>query len=257
MTHPIFFPLETRYRLRDAVNEALRRVAFSNYGNEPNFTPAMVQQLHGFKYEDDDLRVRFEGVTVTSVGRGSTEWWSGADFSVVTIISMPNLDDVRKATLVQSKLGRVEDLSSHERERLLEQVRDMRALMNHPKVLEISARGDDVPRVVSGVGLLEGRRLQHLTFGDWVARRVLPTFDGDTRPSFVNAVLDARLTKLRIYARKKDRRGTTKLLPPRPDNIEWVNISDENRRLPITQGTALDDEEIIRPPELRLPFRQG
>jgi hypothetical protein len=237
MTHPIFFPQETRYRLRDAVNETLRQVKFSNFGNEPNFTPAMVQQLHGFVYEDDSLRVKFEGVTVTSVGPGAAEGWSGADFSVVTIISMPNMDDdVRKATLVQSKLGRVEDMSKRELERLLEQIRDMRALMkHHPKVLEISTGGDDVPRIVSGVGLLEGRRLQHLTFGDWVARRVLPTFDGDTRPSFVDAVLDARLTQLRIYARKFDGQGTPRLLPPHPDSIDSVDVTDWRRpsRVPV------------------------
>ncbi|MDQ3819656.1 MAG: hypothetical protein M3362_18540 [Acidobacteriota bacterium] len=158
-------------------------------------------------YEDDSLRVRFEGVAVTSVGRGSAEKWSGADFSVVSIISIPNGDDVRKATLAQSKLGRVEELSKGERERLVKQVMDMRALSPHPKVLEVYPRDGQPPTIVSGLGFLERRKLQHPTFGDWVAKRVIPTFDGDTRPHFVHGVLNANLTSLRIHARKKELRG--------------------------------------------------
>jgi hypothetical protein len=203
MTHPIYIPQETRERLTVALNGALRRVRFSNYGNEPNFTPAMVQQLHEFKYDDDNLLVRFEGVTVTSIAPGAAEGWSGVDFSVVTIISQPGLADVRKATLVQAKRGKVEQLSKAEYGRLLEQIRDMMALMKHPKVLEISELQDGVPTIISGFGILEGRKLQHQTFGGWVAKRVIPTFDGDTRPDFVRAVLDAQLTSLRIHARKK------------------------------------------------------
>ncbi|MBD0369778.1 MAG: hypothetical protein ICV60_02915 [Pyrinomonadaceae bacterium] len=207
MTHPLYFPRETKEHLRESINEALLRVDFSNYGNEPNFTPAMIQQLHGFEYEDDSVHVKFQGVVVTSVGRGSAERWSGADFSVVTLISLPNEDVVSKATLVQAKLGKVESLPPSKRDRLLEQVLDMRALMQHPKVLEIYPRGEQLPTIVSGRGILERRNLQHPTFGDWIAKRVLPTFDGDTRPEFVRAVLDAKLSSLRILARKKELRG--------------------------------------------------
>jgi hypothetical protein len=53
MTHPLYFPRETKESLRDAVNGALRRVDFSNCGNEPNFTPAMIQQLHEFAYKGE------------------------------------------------------------------------------------------------------------------------------------------------------------------------------------------------------------
>lgn len=207
MTHPLYFPQETRERLKNAIDGALRRVDFSNFGNEPNFTPALVQQLHEFEYEDDSLRVRFEGVTVTSIARGAAEGWSGADFSVVTIISQPGGADVRKATLVQAKRGRVNQLSTAEYQRMLEQIRDMQALMKHPKVLEISTQKDGVPTIVSGVGILQRRNLQHQTFGGWVAKRVIPTFDGDARPHFVDAVLDTQLTSLRIHARKKGLRG--------------------------------------------------
>jgi hypothetical protein len=202
MSQPISFPISTQKRFAHELNEAVLRVDFLNYGNEPNFSPAMVQQLREFKYEDENLSVRFEGVVVPAVGRGSTEKWLGADFSLVSIISQAGKEDVRKANLFQSKIGRVERLSPKERDRLIEQIKDMRAFTPHPKVLEVS-RSKELPTVVSGVGLLEERRLQHATFGDWVAKRVLPTFDGDTTPFLVNAVLQANLTSLRMFARKK------------------------------------------------------
>ena len=202
MRHLIKFPRSTQEEFARDLNEAIRNVDFSKYGNEPNFTPAMVQELHGYSYDDNKLSVKFDGVVVPSVGRGSTEKWSGVDFSLVSIISQAGKLEVRKANLFQSKVGRVERLSRKERARLLEQIRDMRSLTPHPKVLEIF-KDNTLPSVVSGVGLLEGRHLQHATFGDWVATRVLPTFDGDTSSFFVNAVLEANLTGLRMYARKK------------------------------------------------------
>jgi hypothetical protein len=163
----------------------------------------MVQQLHGFVYEDETVRVTFEGVAVVSVGRNCAESWSGADLSVVATISQPGRDDVRKAILLQSKRGRVEQLKTDEYERLLEQIEDMRALTRHTKVLEISTAKDGVPKVVSASGLIQKRKLQHQNFGDWIAKRVIPTFDGDTRPDFIRGVLDARLSQLRVHARKK------------------------------------------------------
>jgi hypothetical protein len=46
--------------------------------------------------------------------------------------------DIRKAVLVQAKMGKVENLSNSERERLEDQIRMMRYLNRAPKVLEIS-----------------------------------------------------------------------------------------------------------------------
>lgn len=202
MSHPIHFPNETKRRLSSALNDAVRKVDFSNYGYEPNFTPALVQQLHGFEFDDGVVKITFEGVAVVSMVKGSAEKWSGADMSIVANIAEPNGEVVKKGTLIQSKVGKVERLNDRESHRLIEQIKDMQALTEHPKVLEIFPDNHCVT-IVSGAGFLEGRRLQHPTFGDWIARRVLPTFDGDKDPSFVKGVLDARLSSLRIHARKK------------------------------------------------------
>lgn len=204
MSHPVSLPKEFKDHLSDFVNNALQKVEFSKYGNEPNYTPALIQYLNGLEYEDDSYKVTFEGAVMTSVSRGSAERWSGADCAVITTISEIDKRDVRKATLIQSKIGQIENLPTAERERLVEQIRDMQALTKNPKVLEISKRNGAIPIIVSANGILNGRRLQHQSFGKWVSTRVLPTFDGDTRPSFVDAVLDAHLSKLKIYAREKD-----------------------------------------------------
>src|ERR1041384_2524937 len=99
---------------------------------------------------------------------------------------------VRLEMLLQSKIGRIERLKisdGREYRRLLEQIKDMRALTRHPKVMEISTENGDIPTVVSATGVLEGHQLRHYRIGDWIAKRVLPTFDGDKNPEFVEKVL--------------------------------------------------------------------
>jgi hypothetical protein len=203
MAHPIQFPKEFKDGLSQFLDEALQRVKFRRYGNEPNYTPAFIQQLDGLKYEGARWRVTVEGAVMTSVSQYSAEWWSGADCAVVTTISEIGKPDIRKASLLQAKRGLVETLKSSEHHRLVEQIKDMRALTKHPKVLEIFEETGAVPTVVSATGILNGRRLQHQSFGRWVSTRILPTFDGDTKPHFIDAVLDAELNNLRIYAREK------------------------------------------------------
>lgn len=203
MAHPIQFPKEFKDGLSQFLNDALQRVKFRRYGNEPNYTPAFIQALDGLRYVGAHWQVTFEGSAMTSVSQHSAEWWSGADCAVVTTISEIGKPDIRKASLFQAKRGFVETLKPSEHHRLVEQIKDMRALTKHPKVLEIFKGTGAVPTVVSGTGILNGRRLQHQSFGRWVSTRILPTFDGDTRPHFIEGVLDADLSKLRIYAREK------------------------------------------------------
>ena len=215
--HPIPFSTKTKLALASAINDRLRNVRFSQLGNETNYTPAMIQELRGFTYRDDNCVVRIDGAVVDQY---TTEPWAGADFSVVTIIQQARKPEVRKATIGQSKRHRFESLSEvklkqiltqiekksprdlTEMERLVKQIQDMRRLTPHPKLLEVPSRNGDVPNVVSAAGLIEGRRLQHQDFGNWIATRVLPTFDGDTRPFFANAVLESKLSQLLVLVDK-------------------------------------------------------
>ena len=204
MIHPIFIPASTKDELAKQINSAAAGVDFSRYGYEPNYTPALVERLRGFQYEDAHILVTIDGAAMVSNKKQSAESWSGADFSVVTTISSGE-EEIIKGTLIQSKLGTIERLRSSDRtelERLKEQIRDMKALTRHPKVLEISTKSGDVPTIVSGEGILNNRDLRHYKLGDWVARRVLPTFDGDKNRDLVRDILDANLSGLRINARR-------------------------------------------------------
>lgn len=219
MTHPIVFPRETKDRLSRAINEQCQTIRISRLARrEPNYTPVLIHVLDGFEYEDKFCKLIVKGVVVD---QWKTEKWAGADFTVQTTLLRPGEPEVRKATLLQSKLGRIKELPEKtltrllkqievkpknklgRTENLLRQIQDMRKLTPHPKVLEVSQEDLEVPKVVSGVGILEGRRLQHQPFGDWIATRVLPTFDGDTDPHFTNAVLESDLNKLLISCTRK------------------------------------------------------
>jgi len=117
--HPILFPQKTKVELADAINNRLRNVRFSRLGNETNYTPAMIQELSGFSYADDNCIVRIEGAVIDQY---TTEEWAGADFSVVTTIQQPTEQEVRKATIAQSKRGRLDGLSEDKLKRILKQL---------------------------------------------------------------------------------------------------------------------------------------
>ncbi len=164
MPHPIPFTRATKEGLASAINGELQKVKISRQGTEPNYTAATIQVLDGFEYNANDCIVTIQGVVVNPY---TTEHWSGADFTIHTTITQAGLSDVQKATLVQSKLGKVEHLSTTEvakllrqivgkankelnsTERLLKQIQDMRALTPHPKVLEVPSKDEEVPTIVS------------------------------------------------------------------------------------------------------------
>ena len=200
MEHPIFFPYQSKQDLADRINERLGRIKFRRYGNEPNYTPALVERLTDFGYEDENVTVTIEGAVMTSVGKGTAEKWSGADFSVVATISK-NGETVKKGLVFQSKRGTIEDLRKNDKREYVRcegQIRDMKRLCPNPKVLEIYEEDGSVPTVVSGTSILSGKDLQHLPFGDWVAKRFLPTFDGRKDPFVVDRLLDANLSGLKV-----------------------------------------------------------
>src|SRR5260370_2568415 len=136
----------------------------------------MIQGLAGFRYDDNYCTVTIDGVVVDQY---VTEPWCGADFTVLTTISQPREAEVKKAALIQSKLGRVSPFDTETLtrllkrikakpnrkltadERLVKQILDMRWLTPHPKILEVFPVDGVIPNVVSAQGIFENRRLQH------------------------------------------------------------------------------------------------
>jgi hypothetical protein len=108
---------------------------------------------------------------------------------------------VHKAILVQAKLGRIDELSERERNRLLDQISKMRQLVPAPKVMQISEHdGNRVPSMVSGRRLLAGDPYVPMELPEYFAARIITTLDGCTNPSIVGAVKDSSLSRVDVNA---------------------------------------------------------
>ena len=77
----------------------------------------------------------------------------------------------------------------------------MRNFTRSPKVILIrELDGRREPQVASGNLIAEGVPTEPLRLPDYFVRRVLTTFDGDTRPWFVEGVQESSLRKLHVSA---------------------------------------------------------
>ena len=91
-----------------------------------------------------------EATDVDDRGRASAESRFGADFGIVAEVSDGSAT-IRKDILVQAKLGLVSDLTDAERNELMRQIRNMKRVVDAPKVMEIPALGAiRDPRIISG-----------------------------------------------------------------------------------------------------------
>jgi hypothetical protein len=67
--------------------------------------------------------------------------------------------------------------------------------------MEIIEDGDRrFVNVISGNRILSNNSYTSYNLGDYFIRRILPTFDGDTRPDFVKGVQEHSLSQLKIVA---------------------------------------------------------
>ncbi len=146
---------------------------------------------------------------VDAIGRNSAESRYGADLAITADIS-DGRQEVRKAILVQARMGRVWNMKPSQMEGLQEQIRKMQQLTRSPKVLEIpTENGVRIPRMLSGSGVAAGVPSAGVPLEDYFTRRVLTTLDGDTRPWFVDAVQDSSLVRVHIRADRTIRRRVT------------------------------------------------
>src|SRR5579862_7463391 len=195
--HAFRFDSAIKDALKQHVVNTVNRLSRRRYEQEPAYSAALFGSLDGFFYGDDTGSIKITSTITTSLGRGSAESWSGADFSVVAEVSDGQVT-IRKGILFQAKDGRVGDLDADERERLISQIEDMKHLTRSPKVIEYPRDNDHpMPEVISGRRLLENQSYRPMRLDSYFVARVLTTFDGDTRPDFVESVQESRLPGLR------------------------------------------------------------
>ena len=86
---------------------------------------------------------------------------------------------------------------------LKEQIEKMKKLTKSPKVLILNPTAETRdPYVCSGNKIIDGKNFSKQKLADYFVRRILTTFDGDTRPEFVDAVNDSGLPLLHISVLK-------------------------------------------------------
>jgi hypothetical protein len=200
MRHTFRFPKHVRDAVRRFVLDAISPLDEAHFEQEPDFTAAFLGRMTGNAYESDDAYVRFNATSITSIGKGSAEREVGADFAITATIT-EGQRQIRKAILVQVKLGELAELTQRERRRLDGQIHNMRMFTRSPKVMIVPIRnGIREPQMLSGIRLSDGHRAAETPLHDYFTTRVLTTLDGDTRPEFVEAVQDGSLAQLRVNA---------------------------------------------------------
>ena len=108
---------------------------------------------------------------------------------------------IKKAILVQAKTEE-SDLKSKD---LKEQIKKIKKLTRAPKVVILNPDGDTRdPYICSGNKVLKGDVFTKDKLADYFTKRVLTTFDGDTRPNFIERVQDSTLNTLHISVSRKE-----------------------------------------------------
>ena len=201
--HAFKFPPEVVEAVRQHVKRAIDAIEPQRYRQEPNYTAALVGRLDGTAYEGPYGAVVFHSTVFDDRARNSAESRLGADHAITATISDGHRT-IKKAILVQAKLGDLRDMSQGEAEALSKQIRKMKRLVPAPKVMQIpESGGRRSPQMVSGNNVLDGRSYRPMDLEDYFVARVTTTLDGCTDPYVVEVVQESSLTKLHVSARFK------------------------------------------------------
>ncbi len=202
MDHPLKIKELDLIELEHQLAKRIRELDFRRYGSEPNYNPALVAKLDGFSFAGHNFSVSLAGAATTNSEQGS-EPPSGADLAISADIHQGK-ESKRKAVLVQCK-RRSLLRKSEERERLLGQIKKMKEISRHPKVLVIEEYPGAIPSIQSGTTILNGSHPREFALSSWLARRFIRTFDGDTRKHVYEAAQSADLNRIWVKAEFESR----------------------------------------------------
>lgn len=198
--HAFKFPDDVVAAVKRHVAAAVNAISPERFRQEAQYTTALVSRLQGTVYEGREGWVSFDSTVFDDRGRNSAEHRYGADFAITATIS-DHQTTVRKAILVQAKLGRIDRLRKAEADFLRDQLQKMKALTPAPKIMQIpEANGLRTPEMVSGTRVLNDEPYVPMDLPDYFAARVLTTLDGCTKPQIVEAVQDSSLKRVNLIA---------------------------------------------------------
>jgi len=199
--HAFRFPLEVVSSVKEHVRRAIEAVDPARYRQEANYTAALVSQLEGVAYQGQHGLVAFRSTVFDDRGAGSAESLYGADFAITATVS-DGTRTIRKAILVQAKLGYLNDMSAADAARLQSQIEKMKRLVDAPKVMEIPEdSGRRYPSMVSGNNVLYHHPYISMELPDYFTARVTTTLDGATDAGVVEAVQDSSLQRVDVIAK--------------------------------------------------------
>jgi hypothetical protein len=182
------------------ISSAIESVSPQRFRQEANYVAALARAIEGSAYHGPSGAVVFSSTVVDDRGRNSAEHQYGADLVITADITGP-AGRIRKAIMVQAKLGMIADLDNTERSFLNGQIEKMQAVTRSPKVMEIvETDGVRMPRMVSGCRVVNGESYRPMDLPAYFTARVLTTLDGDTDEDFVAAVQDSGLTRINTTA---------------------------------------------------------
>lgn len=219
MRHAFSFPEHIRRALKNHIEKAVSGIAMERYHQEAAYTTALAKSLEGIVYDGKDGYVKIESTIFSDRGPHSAEKRSGADLAITAEISDKH-KSVKKAILVQSKLGSICELSPNRTSELKDQVQKMKRYTKSAKVMEIPVENEQrCPKIVSARKFSKGEAYKSFELGDYFVRRILPTLDGDTRPKFVDGVQDSRLTRLNLIARLGLKQSIASYVKPKETKV--------------------------------------
>ncbi|WML57446.1 hypothetical protein [Neobacillus sp. PS2-9] len=199
MRHSFNFPEHIRTSVKDYINSKIKATNPERFNQEPTYTTALLSKLEGVVYSDTDCHIEITTTVFDDRGRNSAESKWGADFAITAKIS-DRTKTINKAILVQAKKEE-NDLNSTD---LADQIKKMKKLTKSPKVMILNSKGNTRdPYICSGNKIIEGKKFSKDKLADYFTKRVLTTFDGDTRSDFVERVQHSNLNILHISVNKK------------------------------------------------------
>ncbi|MCQ2011658.1 hypothetical protein NOM01_16880 [Sporolactobacillus sp. STSJ-5] len=196
MRHWFNFPLHVRNEVKRHINNAIERTDPRRYNQESQYITSLLAKLEGELYEDDIYKIQIIATVMDDRGKKSAESIWGADFAITADI-MDNYKNLRiiKAILFQAKMS-TSDLKS---KKLKQQIIKMKKLTKSPKVLIVNPVGNNrYPYVCSGNKVLIGSKYTKEKLAEYFTKRILTTFDGDTRKSFVDVVQNSGLPQIHL-----------------------------------------------------------
>ena len=201
--HTFRFSKDFLERLKRDIRQAFVGVEPVRFGQEPNYTSAILSRLHGIKVQSDyGEYAKIQATNFDDRGPNSAEHRYGADFAITATVSDPQ-KTIRKAILVQVKGEPIDDLPPQEMDRLKKQIATMKQVVNSPKVAGIrKEERQAMLEISSGNRVLDGETYSKTDFPEYFNQRVITTLDGTTNEEVVDALQESDLKKLDLRIKK-------------------------------------------------------